>query len=93
MGKDDDKQIANPAYEDLEKLKQDVSRDAPPIGDKLDDIAKSIGDGSVWYGTQADNFSADMTGKKQSLAGKTGALPGDVQEVLNVTPKKIPKPG
>ena len=89
----DDKKVANPAYEDLEKLKQDVGRDAPPIGGKLDAIAKSIGDGSVWYGSQADDFSADMSGRKSSLSTKTGALPGDVQEVLSTTPAKIPKAG
>ncbi|NDL60734.1 hypothetical protein [Phytoactinopolyspora mesophila] len=82
-------EIDNPALQRLEILKSDVAGAKSDVRAELDDIAERIGNGSVWYGTQADLFSADFDGEKDRLKNRADDLPDDVQEVIDVTPETI----
>lgn len=73
--------------EDVEQLKTDVGKDAPDVGDRFNGIAKRMGEGGIWYGTQADNFETDLDGQKSKLSTSAGELKGDVNEQLESMPK------
>lgn len=73
--------------EDLEKLKTDISKDAPDIGERFNGIAKRMGEGGIWYGTQANDFSTDLDGEKSKLSSSAGELKSDVNEQLENLPE------
>jgi hypothetical protein len=80
---------ANPTYQALEKLKSDVNNDLPDVRSLLDSVAERMGDSTVWYGTQARDFSAELDGQKEKLGNRADDLPDDVQEQLNITPPTV----
>ncbi|PSL06781.1 hypothetical protein CLV30_102169 [Haloactinopolyspora alba] len=77
----------NADREALEQLKTDVSKDVPDISDRFKGIAERMGNGSVWYGTQADNFSTDLDGEKGTLSTSTNELTGDIEDQLANVPE------
>lgn len=78
--------MGNPDHEALQQLKTDVTADAPDIGGKFNSIAERMGNSTVWYGTQADVFSTDLTGQKTKLSDGSGELVGDVEDRLAQVP-------
>ncbi|WP_166345396.1 hypothetical protein [Phytoactinopolyspora limicola] len=83
----------NPEYEALLQLKADVERDKPDVRGQLHDIAEAMGNGTVWFGPQAREFSEELEAYKNQLRDRSDDLPDDVQEKLNRTPSTIPAGG
>ncbi|WP_166354026.1 hypothetical protein [Phytoactinopolyspora limicola] len=82
-------EIDNPALGRLENLKSDVNDRLPTLRDELDSIAERIGNGSVWFGAQAREFSADLDGEKDRLKNRADDLPGDIDDKIASTPETI----
>jgi len=83
--------VANPKYEELKRLLQQLQRSEGLLANALRGTCKRMGSNAVWIGPQARAWAAKMNAYDAQLHKQVTAAIAVVQAELNATPKEINK--
>lgn len=85
-------EVANPDYEDLKQLKEDISGARSTLESSLKRPADAMHDGSAWTGpTAAKAFTQEISGRADQIPGLVSQLVEAVETEMASTPKTITK--
>lgn len=83
-------EVANPDYEDLQQLKEDISGARDSMVNALKRPSQTMQDGSAWTGpTAAKAFAQEISGRADEIPGLVSQLVQAVETEMANTPKTL----
>ena len=79
-------QVTNPMHTMLTTLYASIQRDEPTMANALQNACQQMGSGTVWFGSAADGWTAQLTGYSGDLANCIRTAVDEVASALASTP-------
>lgn len=81
--------VANPLYEALRNLYQQLEKDAPALSNPLQPADQQMAAGKTWVGPTGQGWGEQLHGYSADCATQVNGLLTEIQQLMQNTPQQV----